>query len=121
MQEKFNSSEFLEKFKNSKTVLNIFVCWFLFLRQTRFQTANVAKCTFALFFVYKRLWGILLSGTSQDKNKDRKLAKAFFQLPLYRWCSFTEQFSILWLSAYHLSKLPWSKGYLRHSKVCRWP
>jgi len=39
------------------------------------------------------------------KNKDRKLVQIFnSSLPLYRWCSVTEQFSIRWLSASHLSK-----------------
>ena len=51
-----------------------------------------------------------------------------FELLLYRWCSVTEQFSIRWLTASHISNWASYKGYFRHlnfrclhwSLPCNW-
>jgi len=58
-------------------------------------------------------WYIFIALTAWAlKTKDTKLTQIFnSRVLLYRWCSVTEQFSNRWLSASHLYKRAWSKGY----------
>jgi hypothetical protein len=62
------------------------------------------------------IWGRLLPMASQEERQKIN-PDLLFQLPLYRRCSVTEQFSIRLLFVFHLSKWAWSTGYYWHSKV----
>jgi len=61
---------------------------------------------------------VLLKNTEKKTSPDLKL-----QISKHRWCSVTDQCSIVWLSAYHLSTWPYRKGHCWHSKVwfLPWP
>ena len=69
-------------------------------------------CLFFLQFNLKRVKTsklIILCTLFMVSNQQDKISPDLkFQLPLYRWCSVTEQFSFGWLSTSHLSRSAWS-------------
>ena len=52
---------------------------------------------------------IIDNGGRLGKNIFKISSDLYFQLPLHRWCSVSEPFSIRYLSTYHLSKWTWVK------------